>query len=127
MEKHRLLVTQHINVSTQWATALRQLILSKSPESEENSQTVPAVLPDTAAVQFVDVSSKPIVMDNIPTFLATPQTQHPNLIEQPELNQSSTQPTETTNSDQNENSDNVNTNQNEPKSRFGRIGRILHI
>lgn len=122
MEQHRLLATQHTTMSSQWATALRQIILSISPESENDAETSPPEIPDTEVVQFVDVSSNPIVMDNIPTFPTEPQQQTP-----PELNQSDTQQTNETSSSSSENANPVNTNQNEPKSRFGRFGRILHI
>lgn len=120
MEQHRLLVTQHINVSTQWATALRQLIISISPESDD--QNAPAVLPDTDVVQFVDVSSKPIVLDSIPGISNdTPLNPGPATI--PISNQ---QQSGENHSDSNANAAQSN-GENEPKSRLGRFGRILHI
>lgn len=72
MEQHRLLATQHINVSTQWATALRQIILSTSPESDLDAQNAPAVLPETKPVQFVDITNRPIVLDSVPTLPLEP-------------------------------------------------------
>lgn len=121
MEKHRLLVTQHINVSTQWATALRQIILSISSESESNAQNAPAVLPDTEVVHFVDVSSKPIVLDSNP-FVA----QESMINQGPATLPISNHPSDETN--QNSSANVVQSNsENESKSRFGRFGRILHI
>lgn len=122
MEQHRLLATQHTTMSSQWATALRQIILSISPESENDAETSAPEIIATEAVQFVDVSSNQIVMDNIPTFPTELQQQTP-----PESNQSNTQQTNEIISSSSENANPVNTNQNEPKSRFGRFGRILHI
>lgn len=123
MEEHRSLVTQHINVSTQWATALRQLILSLSPESDLAAQDAPAVLPDTEVVQFVDVSSKPIVMDSVPSFPQAPIDLNTNPLP------ASNEPDVPQNNDENLNAS-ANTqeanNQSGPKSK-GRFGRILHI
>lgn len=119
MEQHRLLATKHNSISIQWATALRQIILSISPESEQNAQDAPAVLTETDVVQFVDVSTKPIVMDSIPTFPSNP-IQPP-----PELIPSNVEQSSETSANKSENA--VNTNQNESKSKFGRFGRILHI
>lgn len=123
MEEHRSLVTQHINVSTQWATALRQLILSLSPESDPAAQDAPAVLPDTEVVQFVDVSSKPIVMDSVPSFPQAPIDLNTNPLP------ASNEPDVPQNNDENLNAS-ANTqeanNQIGPKSK-GRFGRILHI
>lgn len=123
MEEHRSLVTQHINVSTQWATALRQLILSLSPESDPAAQDAPAVLPDTEVVQFVDVSSKPIVMDSVPSFPQAPIDLNTNPLP------ASNEPDVPQNNDENLNAS-ANTqeanNQSGPKSK-GRFGRILHI
>lgn len=121
MEQHRLLVTQHINVSTQWATALRQIILSISPESQ-SEQSAPAVLSETEVVQFVDMSSKPIVLDSIPTIPVDPMiNQGPATL--PISNHQSVD----TNSNSSANLNQSNSENNEAKSRFGRFGRILHI
>lgn len=119
MEQHRLLATKHNNISIQWATALRQIILSISPESEQSTQDAPAVLTDTDVVQFVDVSTKPIVMDSIPTFPSNPIQPPPELITSnvEQSSETSTNPSE----------DAVSTNQKESKSKYGRFGRILHI
>lgn len=126
MEQHRSLVTQHINVSTQWAPALRQLILSISPEIELTAQCTPAEQAETEAVQLMDVSNKPIGMDSLPIFpldstigITNPLTD----IQQSNLPQNEI---ETINTNVNVNTD-ESTNQNAPKSKFGRFGRILHI
>ncbi|XP_055326173.1 uncharacterized protein LOC129580006 [Sitodiplosis mosellana] len=122
MEQHRLLVTQHINVSTQWATALRQIIISISSESQSDDKNAPAVLPDTDVVQFVDVSSKPIVLDSIPPIPQDPLL-NPGPATLPISNQ------QQSNDNHSDSSANVvqENSENEPKSRFGRFGRILHI
>ena len=122
MEQHRLLVTQHINVSTQWATALRQLIISISSESQSDDRNAPAVLPDTDVVQFVDVSSKPIVLDSIPG-VSNDSLLNPGPATIPISNQ---QQSGENHPDPNAN-DAQSTSENEPKSRLGRFGRILHI
>lgn len=125
MEQHRLLATKHNSISIQWATALRQIILSISPESEQNAQDAPAVLTDTDVVQFVDVSTKPIVMDSIPSFPSNPIQPPPELIPTPELIPSNVEQSNETSANPSENA--VSTNQKESKSKFGRFGRILHI
>lgn len=116
MEQHRLLVTQHINVTTQWATALRQIILSTSSELQSDAENVPTVLSETEVVQFVDVSTKPTVLNSIPSI---PQ----NIIDQG--------PATLPISNDNDSIPSANivqsNNETEPKSRFGRFGRILHI
>lgn len=114
MEQHRLLVTQHINVSTQWATALRQIILSISPESDLVTQNAPAVLSDTEVVQFVDVSSKPVVSDSIPSLPLI----NPTPLSVQQNNDNTSNPSE---------NPVQSTNDNTTKSKFGRFGRILHI
>lgn len=122
MEYHRTLVTQHSNVSTQWATALRQLILSLSPESEQADQNALDVLPETEVVQFVDVSSKPHVMDRVLSFPQEPLNVNANPIAvapEPSIPQNENL-NETANSDE-------TTDQNASKSKFSRFGRILHI
>lgn len=116
MEQHRLLVTQHINVSTQWATALRQIILSVSPESELDAQNAPATLSDTEVVQFVDVSSKPVVLDSIPPLPQEPASPSPSPLQQ--TNENTSNPSEIPI---------LANSENESKSKFGRIGRILHL
>lgn len=115
MEQNRLLATQHINVSTQWATALRQLILSISSESETESQDAPATLQHTDVVQFVDVSTKPIVVDSAPFNPQEPTV--PNPVPAP-TNSPDSVPSESTVQSSGENA---------TKSKFGRFGRILHI
>lgn len=124
MEEHRSLVTQHINVSTQWATALRQLILSLSPESEQVDPNALAVLPETETVQFVDVSTKPHVMDSVLSFPQEPLNVNTNPIavtQEPIIPQN-----EKDNLSASVDSEEA-TNQNASKSKFSRFGRILHI
>lgn len=121
MEEHRFLVTHHINVSTQWATALRQIILSLSPESEVNAENAPAVLLETETVQLVDVGSKPTIMDSAPILLPEPIKPNP-----PVLNESNIPENNNNNSNSNANVDETS-NQNTSTSKFGRFGRILHI
>lgn len=129
MEQHRNLVTQHINVSTHWATALRQLILTICPEIESN-QNAPAELPETETVQFVDISTKPIVLDSsVPSFLQAPNQPLPAATsESSELAGTPQMPSNDPNNEgsSNSNTDTVETNQNASKSK-GRFGRILHI
>lgn len=123
MEQHRLLVTQHINVTTQWATALRQIILFTSPESQSDAENKPAVLPETEIVQFLDVSSKPNVFDSIPSI-----PQNPIVDQSPATLPISNQ--QSNDNDSNSSANIVQSNsetETEPKSRFGRFGRILHI
>ncbi|XP_031628222.1 steroid receptor RNA activator 1-like [Contarinia nasturtii] len=112
MEQHRLLVTQHTNVSTQWAPALRQLILSISPETEADSQNAPAVLPDTDVVQFVDVSAKPTVMDHIPIIPQEPINLNPLPASSSDVNLIPSENALQSNCE------------NSPKPKFG---RILHL
>lgn len=81
MEQQRLLATQHVNISTQWATALRQIILSISPHVDEPAQLLPESENQTLPVSVSTIDH-----------------------ETSENNSTGTQ-----------------------KSRFGRIGRILHI
>lgn len=80
-EQHRLLVTHHTNVSAQWATALRQIIHSISTDESEPSDE-PLVLPDNEinVVQFMDVSSEPVVLDATP-FVPINAPSPPSLIE----------------------------------------------
>lgn len=129
MEQHRNLVTHHINVSTHWATALRQLILTLCPDVESTTQDMPAQLPGTETVQFVDISTKPVVMDsNAPPFLQ-PIQPLPTPISDATI---TSQTSSNENNDANPTNANVNTNTAESnestsKSKFGRFGRILHI
>lgn len=124
MEQHRLLVTQHINVSTQWATALRQIILSISPESELESQNAPAILPETEIVQFVDISTKPIVLDSVSSLPIEPTIALPmNPLPLPVSNSEKTLENNSIHSA----SAPQSSTDNETKSKFGRIGRILHL
>lgn len=123
MEQHRLLATQHINVSTQWATALRQIILSISPESDAETRNAPAILPETDVVQFVDISNKPIVLDSVSALPLEPTPPLPvNLMPLPASDSEQiveNNPIQSTTA--------VQSNDNETKSRFGRFGRILHL
>lgn len=122
MEQHRNLVTQHNNVSTHWATAIRQLILTLSPETDSD-QNAAAQLPETEIVQFVDISSKPAVLDSsIPSFLQGP-TPISEPCESPQMTSSDNSNADCSNASTNSNEP----NQNASKSKFGRIGRILHI
>lgn len=121
MEEHRFLVTHHMNVSTQWATALRQVILSLSSDTELNAENAPAVLSDTEIVQLVDVSSKPIIMDSAPTLL--PELIKPDPLPVPNESNVLSNNNNSTNSSANaDEASNQNTS-----SRSGRFGRILHI
>lgn len=125
MEEHRCLVTQHIHLSTQWATALRQLILSLAPESQSNAQNLPAILTDTETVQFVDVSSRPVVLDSVPPFLQEPANIN-SMNPIPANDEPNVQ--ESVNDNQNSSADcDVATNERASKSKFGRFGRILHL
>lgn len=128
MVQHRNLVTQHINVSTHWATALRQLILTLCPGTESNAQNSPAQLPTTEIVQFVDVSTKPVVLDNNPSFLQGPMNQ-PLPLATDESTETQQMPSKDINEDGNPNAESstIEPNQNAAKSKFGRFGRILHI
>lgn len=128
MVQHRNLVTQHINVSTHWATALRQLILTLCPETESNAQNSPAQLPATEIVQFVDVSTKPVVLDNNPSFLQGPMNQ-PLPLATGESTETQQMSSKDINEDGNPNAESstIEPNQNAAKSKFGRFGRILHI
>lgn len=128
MEQHRNLVTQHINVSTHWATALRQLILTLYPDTESTAQNEPAQLPETEIVQFVDISTKPVVLDSsVPSFLQGPNqplpisvsTDAPQLLSEDNVDADSV--------NLNANTDTAEPNPNASKSKFGRFGRILHI
>lgn len=130
MEQHRNLVTQHINVSTHWATALRQLILTLCPDIEPATQNTPAQLTDTETVQFVDISTKPVVLDNsVPSFLQGPTQPLPVAID--DTTDSSQMPsnvaTDTNSANANANTNTDEPNQNTSKSKFERFGRILHI
>lgn len=130
MEQHRNLVTQHSNVSTHWATALRQLILTLCPDTESTVQNEPAQLPETEIVQFVDISTKPVVLDSsVPSFLQGPNHRLPVAIsdssDTPQTSLNDNNDADSANS--NANTDTVEPNQNTSKSKFGRFGRILHI
>lgn len=130
MEQHRNLVTHHINVSTHWATALRQLILTLCPDIESTTQNTAAQPPETETVQFVDISTKTVVLDsNVPTFLQGPNQPLPAAIsETTSTSQTSSNDIDDANSaSTNLNSEPVESNQNTSKSKFGRFGRILHI
>lgn len=130
MEQHRNLVTHHINVSTHWATALRQLILTLCPDIESTTQNTPAQLPETETVQFVDISTKPVVFDsNVPSFLQGPNQPLPAAIsDTTSTSQTSSNDNDDTKSaNTNANTEPVESNQNTSKSKFGRFGRILHI
>lgn len=122
LEQQRKLATQHINVSTQWATAMRQIILSISPESILNDPNAPAVIPETEFVNYGDWSSKPIVMESIPSIPIEPPNSIPLAVSNQQINDNDAM--KSTNTEQ---STNLATNEDVPKSRFGRIGRILHI
>lgn len=118
LEQQRKLATQHINVSTQWATAMRQIILSISPESILNVPNAPAEIPEIEFVNYEDWSSKPIVMECIPSLPIEPQNSIPLAVSNQQRNDNNSMTS--TNVEQ-------STNEDVPKSRFGRIGRILHI
>lgn len=127
MEQHRYLVTHHIHVSTHWATALRQLILTLCPDIESTTQDTPALLPETETVQFVDISTKPVVLDsNVPAFLQGPNQPIPAPISDTP-NTSSNDNEDASSANTTENIEPVESNQNTSKSKFGRFGRILHI
>lgn len=130
MEQHRTLVTQHINVSTHWATALRQLILTLCPDVESTAENTPAQLPETETVQFVDISTKPVVLDSsVPSFLQGTREPLPvansDTLDAPQTSSNDNNDANLTNA--NANTDTVEPNQNTSKSKFGRFGRILHI
>lgn len=130
MEQHRILVTQHINVSTHWATALRQLILTLCPDMESMAdQNTPAQLTETDVVQFVDISTKPVVLDsNVPAFLQQSNQPLPMLSGDPtEQPANDSNAADSANSNSSANTDSGEPNANTTKSKFGRFGRILHI
>lgn len=77
MEKHRLLVVNHMAVCTQWGAALRQLIISAENKSHEKGEPAemshtPGVLPQTYEytgesgankVQLLNISAMPSALD----------------------------------------------------------------
>lgn len=125
-EQHRLLVTHHMNVSTQWATALRQIIhsiLADASGSLNNNE--PVVLPDNEmnVVQFMDVSAKPVVLD----AMASPFFQ-PSVNSLPAPIKSASFVTESTHSDvQTHDTQPIEDNSMKSKSKGGRFGPILHL
>lgn len=119
-KQHRLIATHHINISTQWATALRQIInsISFGEPTELNDDHEPTLLPNDEinAVQFMNISSKPIVLDPIPSYL--PQT----------LNNPISLPVEQlTTAEINQNNETHANELNSSKSKSGRFGPILHL
>lgn len=130
MEQHRYLVTHHNNISTHWATALRQLILTLCPDIASTTQNTPAQLPETETVQFVDISTKPVVLDsNVPSFLQSPNQPIPAPISDTAnpLQTSSNDNDDANSANTNATPEPVESNQNTSKSKYGRFGRILHI
>lgn len=129
MEHHRNLVTKHINVSTHWATALRQLILTLCPDIESTAQNTPAQLPETETVQFVDISAKPVILDSsVPSFLQGSNQPLP-MAATSDTTDAPPPASNDANNDTNlaNTTDTAEPNQNTSKSKFGRFGRILHI
>lgn len=120
-EEHRFLVTHHINTSMQWATALRQIIHSISGiESSSSNEAEPTVLPNNEVntVQFMDVSTKPIVLDASPFPSQVPIIP----VSAPVL------PNNNPTDDVASNLENVQLSESSSsKSKTSRFGRILHL
>lgn len=118
-EEHRFLVTHHINASTQWATALRQIIHSVSGiESSCSNEADPDVLTSNEAVQFMDISTKPVVLDASPF---PPQV--PIIPESAPI-----LPINNPTDDVVSNAENQQSNESSSsKSKTSRFGRILHL
>lgn len=121
-EVHRFLVTHHINASTQWAAALRQIIHSIAGiESSSSIEADPiVVLPSNELnnVQFLDVSTKPIVPDS------SPFPPHVPIIPESAPVLPITHPTDETASNVENQKPNESTSS---KSKGSRFGRILHL
>lgn len=120
-EEYRFLVTHHINASTQWATALRQIIHSISGiESLSSKNGDPVGLPsnEVNTVQFMDVSTKPVGVDSSPL---PPQV--PNIpVSAPVL------PINHPTDDVASNVENEQSNEpSSSKSKTSRFGRVLHL
>lgn len=111
-----------MNVSTQWATALRQIIYSNDDSSQQEAQDCPATLPDNELniVQLLNVSSTPHIIDSntlLPqpsAFIAQPldssDQSNANVIYSEQSSENQEKPAEP-----------------ESKPRSSRFGRILHL
>lgn len=118
-------MVQHINLCTQWGTALRQVILSiELADADQDKQSGPAVLPDNEinVVQFLNVASTPSIIDD-PALLPI-NSNSSTIVSQPILEPQCADAS----SVQDKNAAPIEEDtQNPTKSKFGRFGRILHL
>lgn len=109
-------------MSTQWATALRQIIFSLAPDdaSECDKSDMPAVLPDNElnVVHLLNVTSTPTVIDANPSF---------NLLSQPNVITNQPAAMDQPNFVQDEQQSEKPVEPNQPPKLKSRFGPILHL